>query len=73
MKEKMIDIENEYFSYITAIQQEQQHQDLYYHKLTYGCQMNEHDSEKIAWICDECGYQETNNIDDADLIILNTC
>jgi len=35
--------------------------------------MNEHDSEKISWILTNMGYNETESIDDADLIIYNTC
>lgn len=40
---------------------------------TYGCQMNEHDSEKISWILDGMGYDLTNNREECDLIIFNTC
>ncbi|MGM0501400.1 MAG: tRNA (N6-isopentenyl adenosine(37)-C2)-methylthiotransferase MiaB [Bacillota bacterium] len=40
---------------------------------TYGCQMNENDSEKLAGVLEEEGYQATDNIKDADIIILNTC
>ncbi len=40
---------------------------------TWGCQMNEHDSEKISGILHDIGYIETNNREDADLIIFNTC
>ena len=40
---------------------------------TFGCQMNEHDSEKISWILEEMGYILIDNIDDCDLIIYNTC
>lgn len=40
---------------------------------TYGCQMNEHDSEKISWILQNMNYRETNSIEKADLIIFNTC
>ncbi|NLV88576.1 MAG: tRNA (N6-isopentenyl adenosine(37)-C2)-methylthiotransferase MiaB [Tissierellia bacterium] len=40
---------------------------------TYGCQMNEHDSEKISWILTNMGYKETESMEDADLIIYNTC
>ncbi len=40
---------------------------------TYGCQMNEHDSEKLAGVLDEEGYQPAANIEDADVILLNTC
>ncbi len=40
---------------------------------TYGCQMNEHDSENIKAILEDMGYTETINMEDANLIILNTC
>ena len=40
---------------------------------TYGCQMNEHDSENIKAILEDMGYTSTNNMEDANLIILNTC
>ncbi len=40
---------------------------------TYGCQMNEHDSEKIAFILENIGYEKTENINEADFIIYNTC
>ena len=40
---------------------------------TFGCQMNEHDSEKIAHVLSRSGYREASNPEDADLIILNTC
>lgn len=40
---------------------------------TYGCQMNEHDSEAIIGIAEELGYTKANSQDEADLIILNTC
>ncbi|MBM7624114.1 tRNA (N6-isopentenyl adenosine(37)-C2)-methylthiotransferase MiaB [Sporohalobacter salinus] len=40
---------------------------------TYGCQMNEHDSEKLAGVLKEKGYKSINNIEKADVIILNTC
>lgn len=40
---------------------------------SYGCQMNVYDAERMTDILDGQGYQATENIDDADLIILNTC
>lgn len=40
---------------------------------TFGCQMNERDSEIMAQLLAEKGYVETSESDDADLIILNTC
>ncbi len=41
--------------------------------LTYGCQMNEHDSEKLAATLDSMGYEATPFQEDADLILVNTC
>ena len=40
---------------------------------TYGCQMNEHDSEAIIGIAEELGYSKAESQEEADLIILNTC
>ncbi|MDO5724697.1 MAG: tRNA (N6-isopentenyl adenosine(37)-C2)-methylthiotransferase MiaB [Tissierellia bacterium] len=40
---------------------------------TYGCQMNEHDSEQIAFMLNKAGFKRTEDIDESDLIILNTC
>ncbi|WP_026477857.1 tRNA (N6-isopentenyl adenosine(37)-C2)-methylthiotransferase MiaB [Alkaliphilus transvaalensis] len=41
--------------------------------ITYGCQMNEHDSEKLAGMLQNMGYEETNDKKVADIIIFNTC
>jgi tRNA-2-methylthio-N6-dimethylallyladenosine synthase len=41
--------------------------------MTYGCQMNEHDSEKLTGMLGEMGYVEALKKEDADLIIFNTC
>ena len=40
---------------------------------TYGCQMNVHDSEEIKALLESVGYKETDIMEDADLILLNTC
>jgi len=40
---------------------------------TYGCQMNEHDSENIKALLEEMGFQENSTMTGSDLIILNTC
>lgn len=40
---------------------------------TYGCQMNEHDSENIKAILEDMSYTETDTMEEADLILLNTC
>ncbi len=44
-----------------------------YHIVTYGCQMNVHESEKIAGILRRMGYEDTQNLEDADIIVFNTC
>ncbi len=41
--------------------------------LTYGCQMNKYDSERIAGILQNSGIGLTDNLETADVIILNTC
>ena len=41
--------------------------------LTYGCQMNVHDSEYISGIMEDMGYTKTEDMDNADVIIVNTC
>ena len=44
-----------------------------YYVKTYGCQMNEHDSENICGLLDSCGFTKNDDMESADLIILNTC
>lgn len=41
--------------------------------LTYGCQMNENDSERLGGLLQKIGYEETSSMEDADAILLNTC
>ena len=43
------------------------------HVITYGCQMNEYDSERVAGLLREHRYELTDNAADADLILVNTC
>jgi tRNA-2-methylthio-N6-dimethylallyladenosine synthase len=44
-----------------------------YHVTTFGCQMNEHDSERMKGMLDALGYEECAGRDEADLILFNTC
>ena len=44
-----------------------------YHIITYGCQMNVHDSENISAIMEDLGYTRNEDMDTSDVIILNTC
>ncbi len=41
--------------------------------MTYGCQMNVHDSENIAGMLEQMGYTATDREQEADVILLNTC
>ncbi|PYR90010.1 MAG: tRNA (N6-isopentenyl adenosine(37)-C2)-methylthiotransferase MiaB [Acidobacteria bacterium] len=40
---------------------------------TFGCQMNHHDSERMAGLLEEAGYARTDDDRDADVIVINTC
>ena len=40
---------------------------------TYGCQMNEHDSEKICGMLESVGFTKASEIEESDVVILNTC
>lgn len=40
---------------------------------TFGCQMNEHDSERIAGLLESDGYERAESVDEADVVVLNTC
>ena len=40
---------------------------------TYGCQMNEHDSENIEALLIELGFSKVDDYEEADLVLLNTC
>ncbi len=54
------------------------HDDILSRKLSYfiesyGCQMNDHDAEKLAGMLQSCGYKKAESKSDADLILFNTC
>ena len=44
-----------------------------YTNVSYGCQMNVHESEKIAGILEELGYTPAGSIEESDIIVFNTC
>ena len=44
-----------------------------YHVTTFGCQMNEHDSERMKGMLESLGYAEAESREDADVILFNTC
>ena len=43
------------------------------HIQTFGCQMNEHDSERIAGLFEQDGMIKANSIDDSDILFVYTC
>ena len=44
-----------------------------YYIKTYGCQMNEHDSEQISSYLEDLGYKKVDSYLNGDIVILNTC
>src|SRR3954449_12850457 len=40
---------------------------------TFGCQMNVHDSERMAGLLEQAGYEATDEACDADVVVINTC
>lgn len=71
---KSIESEKGFFSdAINAVKARTADLALKYYIETYGCQMNEHDSEKLAGMLRECGYTKADSKKDADLILFNTC
>jgi len=44
-----------------------------YYIITYGCQMNKSDSERIATVLESRGYEPASKINEADLIVVNMC
>ena len=41
--------------------------------MTFGCQLNENDSEKIAGMVEKLGYEKTDDLSKCDLVVFNTC
>jgi len=74
---KTVDISKEEIQeqkeYIDNIKELIKGRSLKYHIITYGCQMNIHDSEKLAGMLNSMGYTETSDQAEADLILFNTC
>ena len=44
-----------------------------YELRTFGCQMNVHDSERMAGLLEQAGYEATGDAADADVVVINTC
>lgn len=59
--------------YIEKVRKINQNKALKYSILTMGCQLNENDSEKLCGMLEEMGYSKTENQNEADLVLFNTC
>ena len=59
--------------YIEKVSEETKNKNLKYSILTMGCQLNENDSEKLSGMIEQMGYTKTDNFDEADLVLYNTC
>ena len=59
--------------YIDKVRKINEGKHLKYNILTMGCQLNENDSEKISGMLEEMGYTKAEDINDADIYLLNTC
>ena len=68
----ILNIENE-LNYIEKVKKINEGKNLKYLILTMGCQLNENDSEKLCGMMEEMGYTKTDNLDEADLVVFNTC
>ena len=66
----MLEIQEEF---IQKVKNKIAGKNLKYYIVTMGCQLNENDSEKIAGMLEKMGYSETEKLDDASIIIYNTC
>ena len=73
----MLDAKKRDKNEVEHIYLEQDVSDMYkgkkYFLKTYGCQMNVHDSEEIAYILESVGMTKTDTIEGADVVVLNTC
>ena len=59
--------------YIEKVKKINEGKNLNYYILTMGCQLNENDSEKLCGIMESMGYGKTDNLEEADLVVFNTC
>ncbi len=67
-----ININNE-LEYIQKVKQINEGKNLKYVILTMGCQLNENDSEKLCGIIEKMEYEKTEKLEEADLVVFNTC
>ena len=59
--------------YIEKVKEINKGKNLKYYILTMGCQLNENDSEKLCGMMEQMGYQQTEEYQEADIVLFNTC
>lgn len=69
---KKINIDEE-LKYIEKVNEINKGKTLKYYILTMGCQLNENDSEKLSGMLEKMNYIKTLNMEEADLVLFNTC
>ena len=67
-----LDISNE-LECIEKVRKINEGKNLKYLILTMGCQLNENDSEKLCGMIEKMGYSKTENLEESDLVVFNTC
>ena len=60
-------------SYIEKVKELNENKNLKYILQTFGCQLNENDSEKLCGMLEQMGYQKTEQQKEADIALFNTC
>ena len=56
---------------LSSLKQQQPHRKVW--MKTYGCQMNHHDTQRVLWHLKKLDFTQTDDENDADLILFNTC
>ena len=69
---KKVNIDEE-LKYIDKVNEINKGKILKYYILTMGCQLNENDSEKLSGMLEKMNYKKTLNMQEADLVLFNTC
>ena len=67
-----VNIENQ-LEYISKVSKLNEGRNLKYSILTMGCQLNENDSEKLCGMIEKMGSTKTEDLQDCDLVVFNTC
>ena len=66
-------IVEEQIRYIEKVKEINKGKNLKYYILTMGCKLNENDSEKLSGMIESMGYTKTDNVEESNLVIFNTC